>query len=125
MPLKLTESRVRAIRRALKGGARSNALAERYRVDYRTVYSIAVGETWRHLGPPVQRRRRFRRRHHSAKYGPAFARRVLALRRKGLSYPAIAARLRMPASGFLTVRRIVLGTHWSVRKGGPARREVE
>jgi hypothetical protein len=35
--------------------------------------------------------------------------------RRGLTYQSIASALRMPASGFLTVRRIVLGTHWSVR----------
>jgi hypothetical protein len=49
MPVKPTESRVRAIRRALKRGVRSGALAARFRVDDRTVYSIAIGETWRHV----------------------------------------------------------------------------
>jgi hypothetical protein len=46
---KLTDNRVREIRRLYAGGARLEDLASRYGVGRLTVYKAAVGETWKHV----------------------------------------------------------------------------
>lgn len=56
---KLTEKQVIEIKRRLAKGEHIQSVADRFDVQYQTVYKIAVGETWRHIeGPGAQIKRR-------------------------------------------------------------------
>lgn len=46
---KLSESNVRAIRKALKDGATQTRLARAFGVDRRVIYDIATGKGWAHV----------------------------------------------------------------------------
>ena len=54
---KLTNKLVRDIRRSMSGGETIKSLANRIGVSQRTVYSAAVGRSWKHVAEPVIRPR--------------------------------------------------------------------